>query len=577
VSEPLAGLISAARAAPGDAARWQALAVAAARLGRSGEAEAAWAQAALAAVRDPALREAALALAQNRLEVAERLLKPHLKAHPEDVQAIRMLAELAGRIGRLDDAEGLLRRALEIAPGFHAARANLATVLLRRQRVDEALAEIGAVLAAEPDNAAFLNLEGVALTKIGEHGDAAARFAAVVARVPGNPRLRLSYGHALKTIGRQGEAVEAYRAAIALQPGLGEAWFSLANLKAVRFSDADVAAMEAALAGAGLSDDDRLHLHFALGKAREDLGAFEAAFGHYAEGNRIRAGQLGYDPGPVEGLVSQTRARVDGAFLAARAGWGDVSPDPVFVLGMPRSGSTLVEQILASHSMVEGTRELADIEIIARRFAARFVPDAPGGPGAALLALVEAMARAPRAAFAEAGAAYLGATRVHRKLGRPLFIDKMPNNWAFVAFIRLILPGARIVDTRRGAMATCFSNFKQHFARGQAFSYRLDHLARYWRAYVAMMAHIDAVAPGAVVRVSHEALVAAPEREIRGLLDALGLPFEDACLRFWETDRPVQTASSEQVRRPISREGVDRWQDFAPWLGALVEGLEGEE
>ena len=557
----------------GDPLHWQALAEAAARAGRSAEAEAAWAQAALAAVRDPALREAALALAQNRLDVAERLLKPHLKTHPNDVQAIRMLAELAGRIGRLEDAEHLLRRALDLAPGFHAARANLATVLLRRQRGGEALDEIATLLGHDPDNPAFLNLEGVALTKIGDHADAARRFAAVLARVPANPRLHLSHGHTLKTIGQQAEAIAAYRTATTLKPGFGEAWFSLANLKAVRFTADDEATMATALADPALPDDDRLHLAFALGKAREDAGDPPAAFAHYTEGNRIRAAQLAYDPAPTEALVAQTRARIDAPFLAARADWGDPAPDPVFVLGMPRSGSTLVEQILASHPLVEGTRELPDIEMLARRLAARHAPDAPGGPGAALHAHVAALAAAPPEAFAEAGAAYLAATRVHRKTGRPLFIDKMPNNWAFVPFIRLILPNARIIDTRRGAMATCFSLFKQHFARGQAFSYRLDHLARSYRAYVALMDHIDAVAPGTIVRVDHEALVADPEAGIRALLAALRLPFDPACLTFWQTERAIQTASSEQVRRPINRDGLDRWRDFAPFLGELAAGL----
>jgi tetratricopeptide (TPR) repeat protein len=530
-------------------------------VGRVAEADAAYQRHIAASVNDPDLRQAALMLAANRLDVAERIIKPHLKAHPTDVAAIRMLAELAARLGRLDDAETLLTRALELAPGFGAARMNRAMLWLRRQRAADALEEVARLLAEEPDNPAYLNLEGVALARLGDYADAATRFEAVLAARPQQPRIWLSYGHSLKTVGRQDEAVAAYRQAIARQPGLGEAWWSLANLKAVRFDADDVLAMKMAALAPGLTDDDRLHLHFALGKAREDRAEYEGAFADYAAGNAIRAAQLGYDPAPVEATVAAVRARLDAEFFAARAGWGDRSVAPIFVLGMPRSGSTLVEQILASHSLVEGTKELPDIEMIAR------------GLGPIDARHVEALAGLTRERAAELGAAYLAATRVHRKAGRVHFIDKMPNNWLFVPLIRLILPHARVIDTRRGAMACCFSNFKQHFARGQAFSYRLDHLARYYGAYVAMMAHLDAVLPGAVIRVGHEDLVADPDSGIRALLDRLGLPFEPACLRFWETERAVQTASSEQVRRPIFTEGLDQWRHFAPWLGELSHAL----
>jgi len=563
----------------------------------------------LVSVHDPVLRQAALALAENRLDIAERLIKPHLKAHPTDVSAIRMLAELAARLGRLDDAEALLARALELAPGFLPARQNMAMLHLRKHRYAEALALAETLLAAEPENPAFLNLEGVALARIGDYADAAARFAAVLERRPCHARVWLSYGHALKTLGKRAEAVAAYRRAIAEQAWLGEAWWSLANLKAVKFSGEDIAAMEMALGegagsedagGAGvaakraaaLTDDDRLHLHFALGKAYEDRatedranedaarkaggqggesgpagGYYAAAFRHYTAGNALRAAQLRYDPAPTEALVAATVARVDAGFFAARAGAGCPAPDPIFVLGMPRSGSTLIEQILASHPEVEGTRELPDIEMLARS-----LTPAPG-EGGGMAGHIAALAATPPRRLAELGAAYLAATRPHRRAGRPLFVDKMPNNWAYVPFIRLILPNARIIDTRRGAMACCFSNFKQHYARGQAFSYRIDHVTRYFRAYRRLMDHIDEVAPGAVVRVRHEALVAAPEAEIRRLLAALRLSFAPACLRFWETERIVQTASSEQVRQPIFTNGTDGWQGFAPFLGQMRELL----
>jgi len=555
-------LREATRRAPADPGVWRALADACFRAGLSDEADAAYQRATLVAVNDPLLREAALALAANRLDVAERLIKPHLKAHPTDVAAIRMLAELAARIGRLEDAEALLTRAIELAPGFFAARQNMAMLYLRTNRLAEALAEAQGLLVHEPDNPAFLNLEGVALARIGDYVDAVRSFEAVLKRRPKKPRIWLSYGHSLKTVGRTGESVVAYRRAIELQPAFGEAWWSLANMKSIRFDASDTAAMEQALqAGNGLTDDDRLHLHFALGKAHEDAAAPAPAFHHYAAGNAIRARQLHYDPGPLEGLVAAAIEKLDPGIFAARQGQGDPSPDPIFVVGMPRSGSTLVEQILASHSMVEGTHELADLEMVARRL----------GPIDARH--FDALASCAPAKLAELGAAYLKATRVFRKTGRPLFIDKMPNNWLYVPLVRLVLPNAKIVDTRRGAMACCFSNFKQHYARGQAFSYRLDHMARYYSAYVRFMEHIDRILPGAVHRVRHEEIVADTDARIRRLLDALGLPFEAACLRFWETDRAVKTASSEQVRRPIFSDGVDQWREFDPYLGELRAGL----
>jgi Flp pilus assembly protein TadD len=560
-------LRQAAQRAPADPGAWRTLADACFRAGLAAEADAAYQRSTLFSVNDPVLREAALALAANRLDHAERLIKPHLKAHPTDVAAIRMLAELAARIGRLEDAEALLTRAIELAPGFLAARQNMAMLLLRTHRVVEALAQVQGLREQEPDDPAFLNLEGVALAKIGAYEDAAGRFEAVLKRRPRNARIWLSYGHSLKTVGRSADSVAAYRRAIELQATLGEAWWSLANLKSIRFDAHDIEAMEGGLrADQGLGEDDRLQLHFALGKAYEDSRAPESAWRHYAAGNAIRARQLRYDPAPLEAMVEAAVERFDAAFFAARQGQGDPSPDPIFIVGMPRSGSTLVEQILASHPMVEGTHELPDLEIAARGLAGN---DA----GTLNVAHIDALARCTPQQLAALGAAYLKSTRVYRKTDRPIFIDKMPNNWAYVPMIRLILPNAKVIDTRRGAMACCFSNFKQHFARGQGFSYRLDHLARYYAAYVRLMTHIDRVLPGAVHRVHHEAVVEDTGGQVRRLLDAAGLPFEPACLRFWETDRAVQTASSEQVRRPIFRDGVDQWREFDPYLGELRAGL----
>ncbi|WBH15741.1 tetratricopeptide repeat-containing sulfotransferase family protein [Sphingomonas radiodurans] len=505
----------------------------------------------------PALIDAALALHDNRLPEAERGLKDYLKRDPFEPRAIRMLAELAGRIGRNRDAETLLRRALEIAPAFTAARANLAIVLYRLNRPVEALDELDALLAAEPDHVGHANLKAAALGRLGSFADAIPLYENVLRQAPNQPKVWMSYGHMLKTVGRQQDGVEAYRRAIALKPELGEAWWSLANLKTVRFDDGDVAAMQAALDWVGLTDEDRLHLDFALGKAWEERRDADRAFEHYARGNALRRTQIVYDADETERFVDDVAAVATREFFAARAGWGCPSREVIFVLGMPRAGSTLIEQILASHSQIEGTTELPDLPALARRIA-----DYPAG----LATLTADEARAM-------GEDYLRRTAVQRRTDRPLFIDKLPNNWAHVALIRLILPNAIVIDARREPRACCFSNYKQHFARGQAFSYSLDDMGRYYRDYVRAMAHVDAVLPGWAHRVIHEALVEDTEAEVRRMLAACGVAFEPACLAFHDTERAVRTASSEQVRQPIYRTGNDAWVPFASRLGTLETAL----
>lgn len=529
-------------------------------LGRDEEASVCELDAIQASVHDPELQQAAHALAANALPLAERLLRARLKLVPHDVAAIRMFAELAGRIGRLADAENLLRRALELAPAFGAARANLATVLHRQNRTEEALAELDQVEALEGDHLGHANLRAAALGRIGEFEEAIALYRAVLERMPKQPKIWMSLGHALKTVGRQEDSVAAYRKALALRPAMGEVWWSLANLKTTRFDEQDVATMIAALADAGLTPDDRLHLHFALGKALEDRKQWPESFDHYARGNAIRQEQLGYDAGKTHRSVERARGFFTPAFFAERSGWGCPAPDPIFIVGMPRAGSTLIEQILASHSAVEGTMELPDILALA-------------GEASEGSHYPQALAELSAERVRQLGEAYLERTRIQRKTGRPFFIDKLPNNWMHVGFIRLILPNAHIIDARRHPLASCFSNFKQHFARGQGFSYDLADLGHYYADYVAMMAHWDAELPGFVHRVIYERMIEESESEIRRLLAALGLPFEDSCLRFWENDRPVRTASSEQVRRPINRDGLSPWLPFDPWLEPLKTAL----
>ena len=505
----------------------------------------------------PRLVEAAMALNDNRLGDAEPLLKRHLHDDPFDVAAMRMLAELAGRIGRYKDAESLLRRAIELSPGFTAARSNLALVLYRLNRPAEAIAELDRVIADDPDNVGHANLQAAAYGRIGEFDEAIALYDRVLQEAPRQPRVWMSYGHMLKTVGRQADGIAAYRQAIELMPALGEAWWSLANLKTVRFDDGDIAAMQAALADPGLSDEDRFHLNFALGKAFEDRKQPEPAFRHYASGNALRKTKQVYDADETERFVDRSIKLFSADLFAAGAGLGCDTPDPIFILGMPRAGSTLVEQILASHSRVEGTTELPDIPALARR----------GGE------YPEGLGNLRAEDFQALGEEYLQRTRIQRRTDRPFFIDKLPNNWAHLPFIHLILPNAKIIDARRHPLGCCFSNFKQHFARGQAFAYDLSDVGRYYRDYVRLMAHVDHVLPGRVHRVFYENMVDDPERETRALLDYCGLDFEPACLSFHETERAVRTASSEQVRQPIFRDGTEAWKPFAQWLGPLEAAL----
>jgi len=549
-----------------NAEAWRLLGRALRLLGRGEEAAEAEVESVRATAYEPEMIAIAQAMTANDLPRAEALLRGRLKAQPLDVAAIRLMAELAARLGRPRDAETLLRRALELAPGFVVARANLAALLYRQNRYAEAVPELDTVLESGQANPSSRNLMAVALGRIGDYDEALRLYEELTPAFPDHPKLWMSYGHILKTVGRQEESVAAYRQALAVKPDLGEVWWSLANLKTVRFTGEDVAAMEAALAGDGeLAREDRLHLHFALGKAYGDAGAAEQAFRHYAAGNALRKDEQGYDPDTVTAQVDQMIATLTPAFLGEREGWGDPSPDPIFILGLPRAGSTLVEQILACHSAIEGTMELPDIPFLAAREARAQGLTAREWPAA--------VAALDKDKLAALGAEFLERTRVQRKTDKPFYIDKLPNNWAYAGFIHLILPNARLIDARRHPLDCCFSNFRQHFAKGQAFTYGLDDIGRYYADYARAMDHYDRVLPGRVHRVIHERLLDDPEGEVRALLAYLDLPFEEACLEFHSSSRPVRTASSEQVRRPINRDGVGQWRPFEPWLGPLRDAL----
>jgi len=562
----IAALAESLKLNPDRADAWQVLSEQYGLAGNEAAQNAATAQQIRRATKDPVLLEAATALCDNKLAIAERILKNFLKSAPTNVAAIRMLAEVAARLGRYGDAEILLARCLALAPGFTVARHNYAIVLHRQNKSQEAIAQVDMLLRGEPNNPAYRALKGAAFGQIGEYAKAIECYQDVLKQFPNQPKAWMSYGHALKAVGRQADCIAAYKKSIALAPALGEAYWSLANLKTVRFEPQDIDAMKAFAAREKLADEDRYHLHFALGKALEDEGKFAESFEHYAAGNALRRKNISYDADETTDHVRRSKALFTREFFAARTGQGSPATDPIFIVGLPRSGSTLIEQIMATHSAVEGTMELPDIIAIARRLSGRKSRSQTSN-------YPEILANLDADALAKLGSEYLERTQIQRKLGRPHFIDKMPNNFAHVGLIHLILPKARIIDARRHPLGCCFSVFKQHFARGQAFSYEQTELGRYYADYADLMAHFDDVLPGRIHRVLYEDVVNDPEREVRRLLDYCGLPFEEECLHFYRNSRAVRTASSEQVRQPIFREGVDQWRHYEPWLEPLKTAL----
>ncbi len=534
--------------------------------GDSKGADDAYAQHIKASVNDPQLLEAAVALCENKLAVAEKLLRDFLKIHPTDVSAIRMLAEVAARLRRYEDASKLLARCLELAPSFTAARQNYATILYRTDKLVEAIAEVDRLLQEEPRNQGYRNLKAAALARIGEYARSAEIYKGVLKDDPSRPKVWMSYGHTLRTMGRQDESIAAYWKSIELLPSLGEAYWSLANLKTLRFTPAQVAAMRAQLARNDLEEEDRFHLHFALGKALEDERQYAESFEHYTQGNALRRKDIEYDASEATNYVWRSKALFTPEFFHARANMGCKAPDPIFIVGLPRAGSTLIEQILASHSAVEGTMELPEITSMAGRLSGR---KKKGDESA----FPEVLGTLEENDFKSLGEEYLERTRIHRKLGRKFFIDKTPQNFSRIGFIHLILPNAKIIDARRHPLACCLSCFKQHFARGHNFSYDLTELGGYYANYVELMAHFDAVLPGRIHRVTYEHVIADPEAVVRRLLAYCGLPYEEKCLRFYETERAVRTASSEQVRRPLFTDALDHWRNYEPRLEPLKQAL----
>ena len=536
-------------------------------IGRPTEAAAARAQLATLRGLAPEVVSGTALFLDGDLDAAEPMIRAYLLKHGDDVEAMRLLARIGMAREVFDDAELLLAAVLELAPDYRPARAEYAETLIELHKYPQARAELDRLIQADPANRLhYQGLHATASVGLGEHERAVALYREVLQGTPADADIHLSIAHALKTMGRSEEAIESYRRAAHTRDGFGDAYWSLANLKTYRFTDAELDRLRALQTDAALPATDRVHLCFALGKALEDRGSYAESFQYYEQGNAMKRAESRYRPDIIENNTRQQIALCTREFFAERRGWGAPDPDPIFIVGLPRSGSTLIEQILASHSQVEGTAELANIQQIVNTLRGRD-PDLNDPRYPRVLAQMNADD------FRGLGERYLAAAKVYRASTRPFFIDKMPNNFRHLGLIRLILPNAKIIDARREPIACCFSNLKQLFAKGQEFTYSIEDIARYYRTYLELMRHWDQALPGWILRVHHEDVVDDLDGSVRRILEFCGLAFEPQCIEFHKTVRSVRTASSEQVRRPIFRDGLDQWRHFEPWLDSLKAAL----
>ncbi|WDE11407.1 tetratricopeptide repeat-containing sulfotransferase family protein [Thalassomonas haliotis] len=502
---------------------------------------------------------------EDRLEKAEKLCRHFMLQHPKHVEGMRLLAKIAEKHHVLDDAEFLLETALQLEPENHWLQFDYVNILHHRQKFESAYVQ--ALMLSErlpEDSASQLTLANQEAA-IGKYDDAIERYRALIAKDNNNALLPLLLGHVYKTIGRQQEAINCYLSCIELNKSFGDPYWSLANLKTFEFPQALIEQMLTMVTGQANNTDDRVHLHFALGKAFENQQAFERSFEHYQSGNDIKREIVNYDSEVMANNFSLQKQFFTPSQVSALHGMGEQAEDPIFVLGLPRTGSTLVEQILSSHSQIDGTLELPNIlayvqELNGRKFKhtnARYP---------------KVLAELSAEELAHFGQRYLKETQIHRK-GAAYFIDKMPNNFRHIGLIKSILPNAKIIDTRREPLSCCFSVYKQLFAEGQEFSYSFDDIAKYYQGYVALMAHWHRVYPEQILTLNYESLVASPTETITRLFDYIGLPLEPGCLEFYKTKRAVRTASSEQVRQPINQKGIEQWKHYEPYLAELKASL----
>jgi tetratricopeptide (TPR) repeat protein len=517
----------------------------------------------------PELLTVSSMIAEGRILKAEKLCRAFLQRNGHDVEAMRLLAEIGVRFNAYDEAEFLLESCIVLEPDEINAHIDYVKILRKRQKFGAALEQATALRAKAADSPQVEMLYANENLAVGNFDVALDVYRKLLEGSPLNPGINLTMGHALKTVGQQNEAIAAYRRAFASKPDYGDAFWSLANLKTYRFPDTEIAQMRSAEAAPTTTLSDRYHLCFALGKALEDRGDYGESFAFYERGNRLKREEVRYDWRRISGEIALQIEHCTPALFELHKGSGAPAPDPIFIVGLPRAGSTLLEQILASHSQIEGTMELPNILALAHRLDGRRRVDEEARYPANLGELTAGE-------FAGFGEAFIRDTAIHRKAGTPFFIDKMPNNFRHIGLIHLILPNAKIIDARRGAMGCCFSGFKQLFAEGQEFTYGLEEVGHYYRDYVTLMDHWDTVLPGKVLRVCYEDVVADLEPQVRRILDFLGLPFEESCIEFHANARAVRTASSEQVRQPIFTSGLEQWEKFSPWLDPLRATLGSE-
>jgi tetratricopeptide (TPR) repeat protein len=507
---------------------------------------------------------AAEALVEGRMDEAERMLREHLATEPDDPIAMRLLAQIAMDSNHRRAALRLLRRTVEIAPDFVLAWNNLADLYMKEERFEQALEAVQRALDLEPELPHSWVVRGNILSRAQRHEEALAVYDQALTFSPAHSGALSSRGHVLKTIGRTDEAIATFKQCIRLHPGFGEPYWSLANLKTISFDPDEVAVMEQQVARDELPDESRVNMLYALGKHHENQQDYEAAYICYRRGADLRRGHESYDPVHNQVVHDRNIEVFSAEFLTERAGWGDPDDAPILIVGLPRSGSTLIEQILASHSMVEGTMELPDLGRCIREVS-RARKDRVEYPEAVRdLTGQDALALGQRS---------IRTTQRYRN-GKPHFIDKMPNNFSNLGFLHLILPNAKVINARRHPLDSCLGSFKQLFYKGQSFTYDFFELGQYYLQYQRIMDHWHQVLPGKVLDVHYEDMVRDQEGQTRRLLDYLGLPFEEQCLRYWETRRPINTASSEQVRRPIYTQGVNFWRHYEHHLGELIEILE---
>jgi tetratricopeptide (TPR) repeat protein len=509
-------------------------------------------------VQDPNLIEASDHFFAGELRLAEVACRKTLDREPKNFSALQIAGEICSRMGNFESAEHFYKECLGEAPELLAARASYANTLFRLQKYNETLLELDTLLAEDPGNPAYQVLRATTTARLGRHEEALVLFQNVLDRFPDMASALLENGHALRAVGRQSDAIENYRRCIEVDPALGEAWFSLSNLKTVAFSQDDMDLMQEKMNIAELPIRDIWHLGFALGKAQEDERRFDEAFETYKRANAAKHSTVQYNPDHNHKSFEGLKAFFSREFFEAKERKGCDAPDPIFILGMPRAGSTMLEQILASHSQIEGTMELPDIDDLAK--------EVGGATGR-----IESLASWSNLELEVLGKSYLDRTRGYRS-GLPYFVDKMPGNFIHIGMIHMILPNAKIIDARRHPIACCFSVWKQLFGKGD-YTYDLENVGRFYRDYVSMMDHWDNVLPGRVLRVQYEDTVADLETQVRRVLDYCGLPFEEQCLRFHETERTVRTASSEQVRQPLHSDAIEHWRHFLPHLAPLIQSL----